>query len=173
MTNIQGSRVVLRAVEPSDVDYLYEWENDVELWGVSGTIAPFSHHTIAQFVEAQQVDIFISRQMRLMICRAEDGVAVGALDIFEFDPLHRRAGVGILVERASRRLGYAADALLTFERYAADLLALRLLWCNVEEDNRASLSLFRSLGYETIGVKRNWNITPEGFSSEIMMQRLL
>ncbi|MFI3286581.1 MAG: GNAT family protein [Rikenellaceae bacterium] len=173
MVNINGDSVVLRAVEPSDVDTLYAWENDVELWGISGTISPFSHFTLAGFIEAQRVDLFASRQMRLMICSSEEGCAVGALDMFEFDPLHRRAGVGIMVAKEFRKRGYAADALRAFELYVANYLSMRLLWCNVEEDNVASINLFTSLGYQQIGVKRDWNITADGCKSEIMFQKLI
>ncbi len=172
MTNIQGKKVLLRAVEPSDIQLLYEWENDTDIWGVSGTTSPFSHHTLSLFVEAQQQDIFSSRQLRLIICTL-GGEAVGALDIFEFDPFHQRAGVGIMVASEYQRCGYGADALLAAERYAVDYLRVRQLWCNIEEDNLASLALFSSLGYEQVGVKRDWNVRGEGYISEILLQKIL
>lgn len=173
MVNIKGGKVTLRAVEPADIETLYEWENDTELWHISGTTTPFSHHTLSQFIEAQRADIFTSRQMRLMIVDHEQGVSVGALDIFEFDPLHLRAGVGIVVAKEFCRRGYATDALLALEEYATNYLRLHQLWCNVEEDNTASLRLFSSLGYSQIGVKHDWNATPIGRKSEIMFQKIL
>ncbi len=171
MTNIQGSKVTLRAVEPSDIDILYGWENDTNIWGVSGTLSPFSHHTLSLFIEAQRQDIFASRQMRLMICTHE-GEAVGALDLFEFDPLHQRAGVGIMVAPEFQRCGYAADALLAAERYAIEFLRVHQLWCNIEEDNVASLALFASVGYVQVGLKKDWNSTPDGFKSEVLLQKI-
>ncbi|MFI3279528.1 MAG: GNAT family N-acetyltransferase [Rikenellaceae bacterium] len=172
MTNIQGTKVTLRAVEPSDIDLLYAWENDTDIWGVSGTTSPFSHHTLSLFIEAQRHDIFASRQMRLIICTLE-GDAVGALDLFEFEPLHQRAGVGIMVASEYQRCGYAADALLSVERYVADFLRVRQLWCNIEEDNVASLALFSSLGYERVGVKRDWNVRGDGYVSEVLLQKIM
>ncbi len=172
MTNIIGKRVTLRAVEPADVEWLYKWENDTAVWGVSGTLAPFSHHSLAQFIELQQLDIFASRQMRLMITALESGATVGVVDLFEFDPLHLRAGVGILIAPTARRQGYASDALLTLEEYATQYLRLHQLWCNVEVSNQSSLKLFQSLGYKTVGVKKEWNSTVEGFVDEVMLQRL-
>ena len=35
--NIEGRTIRLRAVEPGDVDLMYEWENDYDIWPVSGT----------------------------------------------------------------------------------------------------------------------------------------
>lgn len=173
MVNIKGERSLLRAVEPQDINLLYIWENDTELWGVSGTLSPFSYHTLERFIEAQSVDIFASRQMRLIICDSESGVAVGALDMFEFDPLHRRACIGIMIASEYRSLGYAADALMIFERYAVAYLSMRLLWCNVEEDNLSSLKLFERSGYLRVGLKENWNVSGDGFKSEVMLQKLL
>ncbi|MFI3333525.1 MAG: GNAT family N-acetyltransferase [Rikenellaceae bacterium] len=173
MINIKGEGCTLRAVEPTDIDCLYVWENDMDLWSVSGTVAPFSYHTLERFIDSQSVDIFASRQMRLMICESESGVAVGVLDMFEFDPIHRRAGVGILIASEFRGRGYATAALLAFERYVVEFLSMRLLWCNIEEDNVASISLFESVGYSRVGLKRDWNISAVGFKSEFMFQKLL
>ncbi len=170
-TNIKGEKIILRAVEPEDVAALYEWENMEDVWSVSGTTTPFSHHTLAQFIESQRQDIYASRQLRLMICRAEDGVAVGVVDLFEFEPQHHRVGVGILIAPPYRRSGYGADALRTVAQYAAKHLRVHQIWCNVEEDNLASIALFTSLGYCRVGVKREWNLRADGtYSSEILLQ---
>ncbi len=173
MTNIKGNKVTLRAVEPSDIDYLYEWENDTDVWGVSGTTSPFSHYTLSLFIEAQREDIFTSKQMRLMICDTITKKSVGAVDIFEFDPLNHRAGVGIMTAPAFRGYGYAKDALLTLESYASQYLRVHQLWCNILEDNQASINLFTSIGYNGIGTKRDWVITSKGYKDEIMFQKIL
>ncbi|WP_367950492.1 GNAT family N-acetyltransferase [uncultured Alistipes sp.] len=95
-TALQGPTVRLRAVEPDDVEIMYLWENDPEVWRVSGTLAPFSRHALMKFVEEQHSDVYLTRQLRLIIENPE-GKAAGTLDLFELDPLNRRAGVGILV----------------------------------------------------------------------------
>ena len=83
---LSGRAVRLRAVEPDDVALLYAWENDPALWSVSGTLAPFSQDALSRFIERQQhADIYRTGQLRLMIETLE-GVAVGAIDLFEFDP---------------------------------------------------------------------------------------
>ena len=46
--NIEGRTIRLRAVEPGDVDLMYEWENDCDIWPVSGTTEPFSRHQLEQ-----------------------------------------------------------------------------------------------------------------------------
>ena len=180
----------LRAVEPADIDPMYYWENDSAVWRVSGTTAPFSRHALERFVEEQRFDIFQTRQQRLIIethDRIPDGRehrgdgsasnesrAVGAFDLFEFDPLNRRAGIGILIHPAdARKKGYATDAIETGCRYAREVLGLHQLWCNVGATNTASLALFRNAGFVEVGTKRDWLWTSDGYTDEILFQKIL
>ena len=99
---------------------------------------------------------------------------IGTLDLFEYDPLHGRAGLGILIYDAEERgRGYAADAMETLCRYAREKLRMHQLWCNVGADNEASLGLFRKLGFREVGTKRDWLWTPEGYRDEILFQKIL
>ena len=80
--NIEGRICRLRALEPSDLDVMYGWENDTDVWRVSGTLAPFSRHVLSRLIDEQQFDIYATRQMRLVI-ESLNGTAVGAVDMFE------------------------------------------------------------------------------------------
>lgn len=172
--HIEGEKVCLRAMEPEDVERMYRWENDASIWSVSGTIAPFSRHQLQRFLDEQQFDLQQTRQQRLIIQTLEEGCAVGAVDLFELDFLHRRAGIGILIAEPSQRgRGYAKDALCAVERYAREVLGLRQLWCNVGAENVASRALFAACGFEECGLKRAWNWSPDGWKDEIMLQKLL
>ena len=43
--------IQLRALEPSDLDFLYDLENDQCLWTVSNTLVPFSKYTLKEYIE--------------------------------------------------------------------------------------------------------------------------
>ena len=173
--NIEGRICRLRALEPQDIDVVYGWENDTNLWRVSGTMAPFSRHSLMRFIEEQQFDIYATRQQRLIIEADVDGgaVAIGAVDMFDFDPQNRRAGVGVVVSREFRRCGYAKEALQLLERYARDVLHLHQLWCSIGADNLPSLALFRTAGYTECGRRLEWILTPNGPLDELLLQKLL
>ena len=47
---LTGKTLKLRALELSDVDLLYKWENNTSIWNVSNTLVPFSRESIEQFV---------------------------------------------------------------------------------------------------------------------------
>ena len=170
--NLEGRICSLRALEPRDLDVMYGWENDITLWRVSGTVAPFSRHQLSRLIEEQQFDIYATRQMRLVI-ESLAGEVVGAVDIFDFDPQNLRAGVGIVVGADFRRRGYALDALSALEWYAREVLHLRQLWCSVTADNSASRQLFQRAGYAECGLRRSWILTPDGELDEVLYQKLL
>ena len=170
--NIEGRICRLRALEPADLDAMYGWENDTHLWRVSGTLAPFSRHALSRFIDEQQFDIYATRQLRLVV-ESRHGERVGAVDLFEFDPQHRRAGVGIVIDPKFQRLGYALDALNTLEGYVRGVLNMRQLWCSVTEDNLASQQLFTRAGYCECGRRKGWYLTPDGELDEILFQKIL
>jgi diamine N-acetyltransferase len=187
MIGIAGDTVRLRALEPSDVELLYGWENDTRLWNVSETTAPYSRETLRQFIENQQYDIYHTRQLRLVICtlggspvemddtRVEiGGTPVGMIDLFDFDPRNLRAGVGVVIcDEASRRLGYASEALELLCDYTHNTLYLRQLYSTVAVDNTASVQLFRSQGFTEVGTLRDWSRGESGWRDEYLFQKVL
>lgn len=172
MTPLSDSLVTLRGVEPHDVEWLYRWENDTQFWGVGTTLTPFSRHTLEEFILSQREDIYSSRQIRLMIESGEE--CVGMVDIFDIDPYHLRAGVGIFISPEYQRRGYASAAIALIVDYARETLFLHQLWCSVAEDNAPSLSLFDSLGFSRVGLRCDWIRTgATSFANEVLFSKLL
>ena len=134
---MNGSDISLRALEPEDIDVLYLWENDPSVWGVSGTLAPFSRQVLRQFIEKQQLDIWSAGQLRFVIVCNNDGRAVGTIDLFDADPFNMRAGVGILINGLERGRGYASQALELLIDYARNILLLNQLYCDIDISNEA------------------------------------
>ena len=175
MTNhkLEFGKIRFRALEPDDIDLLYQWENNVEIWEISSTFEPFSKYILAKYIKESQRDIYESKQVR-MIIETLEGNPVGAIDLFDFDPFHSRAGVGILIhDEKDRKLGYATDALQLLCTYAANYLRLHQLYANISEDNLASIHLFKSNGFELIGTKKDWRRTLDGWKNELMLQKIL
>lgn len=168
---LQHDHVFLRAMEPEDLDVLYNWENDSDNWLVSNTITPFSKFTLDQFISSSNQDIYQSRQLRMMIINKQDGKAIGAIDLFDFDPFHLRAGIGILIgEKNERKKGYASEALEVIISYAGKVLLLKQLYCNIAENNEHSLDLFIDKSFILSGKKIDWIKTDDGFLTEFFLQ---
>ena len=51
MVSLKGKHIYLRALEPEDLDFVYEIENDTSLWALSDTQTPYSRFLIKQYLE--------------------------------------------------------------------------------------------------------------------------
>lgn len=163
----------LRACEPEDLEVMYRIENDSSLWEAGLTTTPYSRYALKQYIASSQNDIFIDRQLRLMVVRCEDGLAVGITDLTDFDPLHRRAGVGMVILPEYRRRGYARQALDLLCRYAYDYLHLHQLYAYIACDNAASLNLFEDGQFVRSGILREWLQADGGrFKDVHLLQRI-
>ena len=119
---LMNERIYLRAVEPEDMDIMYEMENDPSMWDISNFTVPYSRYVLRQYIEGSQCDVFADKQLRLMIVRKSDQCILGTIDITDFVPLHSRGEVGIAVHKDYRLQGYATDALKLLCEYAFDFL---------------------------------------------------
>lgn len=170
MVNLVGDKVILRALEPNDLEVLYQTENKTDLWYVSDTVTPFSKHILKQYIDESHRDIYDAKQLRLAICLPDNAV-IGFIDLFDFNPQHRRAGIGlVIVNELNRRKGYAKDALKVLVNYSFSFLQLHQLYCDITEDNNDSLNLFKSVGFNEIGSKKDWVYTNGTYKSVLMFQ---
>ncbi len=171
MEYLRNDKLLLRPPEPEDLDSLYRWENDPEIWQLSGTLVPFSKHMLRIYLESAAKDLYEQKQLRLMIEAPGGDSPLGAIDLFNFEPYHRRAGVGILIaEKSERRKGYARVALDLLKNYCFSHLGLHQLWCNISPANEASLKLFSAAGFSICGKKEQWIFNGQTFEDEWLLQ---
>lgn len=175
LKNKPAFEIRLRALEPADINVIYKWENDPDIWRISNTYTPFSKYILEKYIENSHLDIFQVKQMRLMIDvqhNNENSVrSVGTIDLFDFDPYHNRAGVGILIgEKSDRKKGYASAALKKFIDYGFNILQLHQLYCNIVPANEDSIKLFENQGFKICGRKNDWIKTPGRYIEEYMLQ---
>lgn len=167
-----GNNLKLRAIEPSDVDLLYLWENDSSIWHISNTVAPFSRFVLEQYVLNSHEDIFTAKQLRLMIENIANRSTVGAVDLFDFEPLHRRVGLGILIEEENRGKGFASEALDLILKYCFETLMVHQVYCNIAVSNQISQELFKSKGFYLAATKKDWLLIKNQWVDELLFQKI-
>jgi diamine N-acetyltransferase len=171
MLTLQGQNIFLRALEPDDLEFIYHIENDENIWEVSNTQTPYSKFLIRQYLENAHQDIYEAKQLRLAICKNGTFEAVGLIDLFDFDPKNKRAGIGIIIQdEINRNSGFGKEALGLMIDYAFQQLQMHQLYANIGTENLPSLALFATFGFEKIGVKKDWNFTNNFFHDEVLLQ---
>lgn len=169
MNTLKGLHINLRAIEPIDLAFLYQIENDELFWEVSNTQKPFSKYLLQQYLENAQQDIYEAKQLRLVI-EEKSGSSVGLIDLFDFDPKHKRAGIGIVISKSFQNKGYANEAIGLLANYGYTHLGLHQLFANITEDNTKSITLFEKIGFKKAGVKKDWISTNGKFKNEFFYQ---
>jgi diamine N-acetyltransferase len=168
---MKHKKIKLRALEPEDLELLYDWENNDSYWVISNTFSPFSKYTIKRYLENSHKNIYETGQLRLMIEHVPDKIAIGTIDIFDFDPFHKRAGLGILIaNEAYRRKGYGSMSLTLLIDYCFKTLQLHQLYCHILANNCESMELFKKQGFIQTGVKKDWIKTSDEYLDEYLFQ---
>lgn len=169
MAKLKGQNIKLRALETTDLEFLYKVENNEEFWEVSTTQTPFSKTILAQYLENAHLSIYETKQLRLVV-EDNHGETIGLIDLFDYDPQHFRAGIGILILPEFQKKGYAFETLTLIKNYAFSQLNLKQLYANIQVQNRESILLFEKLGYEHTGTRKNWTYYNGKFSDVAFYQ---
>jgi diamine N-acetyltransferase len=157
MVTLKGEHIYLRALEPEDLEFVHTIENDEDIWHLSNTQTPYSRFLIKQYIESAHKDIYEAKQLRLVISNYENE-PLGMIDVFDFDFLNKRAGVGVLIKnKKDRSKGVGAEALQLLVKYCFTHLQLHQLFCNISEENKASL-------------KKDWTFTNRKYNNEYLLQ---
>ena len=172
MSHLLNNHIKLRALEPTDLDTLYRWENDTSLWVVSDTVAPYSREALWHYLKDYTGDIYAQRQLRLMITLTRDDTPVGTIEFLNFDPLNNRAELGLFIAKEYRGMGLGQQALDLLTEYARDHIGLRQLYVYISEDNLVCLNLFKSNGYQRVGVIKSWVKRGMTYHDVVLLQKI-
>ncbi|MGI6242924.1 MAG: GNAT family N-acetyltransferase [Prevotella sp.] len=165
-------QITLRAIEPEDLDSLYLIENDQDLWDVGITNVPYSRFALHEYLVNASGDIYVDRQVRLVICD-EEGQTVGLVDLTNFNPRHNRAEVGIVIQKAYRDQGYGAAAIRQLIVYARRILHLRQMYALVSVKNEKCVKIFEEVGFQRNAELVDWLYDGEHYVNAIVMQCFL
>lgn len=180
MGKCENAKIIkLRKLEPSDLPFLYQWENDASVWADGSNHNPLSQQDLRDYIESTTGDIYKDGQLRLIIhsssesvCQQsglsgeaglssispQDGLTLGCIDLFDFDPRNRRAAIGMYIAPEYRGQGIGKEALRLLEEYAFGFLHLRVLYAVISTKNTACITLYRHAGYTESSVLPNWTL---------------
>lgn len=155
----------LRKIEPKDLPFLYQWENDASVWADGTNHNPLSQQDLRDYIESTTGDIYRDGQLRMIIeeipspvTHNPSPVTLGCIDLCDFDPRNRRAAIGMYVAPEYRGHGVGKLAVEALERYAFDFLKLRVLYAVIATSNEPCSHLYRSMGYTPSSVLKGWTL---------------
>ena len=152
--------ISLRKIEPTDLPFLYQWENDASAWADGANHNPLSQQDLREYISSTTGDIYKDGQLRLVIqsVSPQDGLTIGCVDLFDFDPRNRRAAIGMYIAPQYRGQGIGREAVRLLEEYAFDFLHLRIIYAIISTSNTACSELYRQAGYTPSSVLPSWTL---------------
>lgn len=146
--------IKLRKIEPADLPFLYVWENDASVWADGANHNPLSQQDLRDYINSTTGDIYQDGQLRLII--EDEGVTLGCIDLFDFDPRNRRAAIGMYIAPEARGKGVGKQSVRLLEEYAFGFLKLRVLYAIIATNNTACSALYRQAGYTPSSILKDW-----------------
>ena len=175
----------LRKIEPSDLPFLYQWENDATMWADSDTHNPLSRHDLHQYIENTTGDIYRDGQLRLIIEGSADTPSsnsliasspnsliasspnsliasspniLGCIDLFDFDARNRKAAIGMYIAPEARGKGIGKQAVQLLLDYAFGFLHLRMVYAIISVHNTACSHIYEQMGFTPSSPLANWTL---------------
>lgn len=148
--------ISLRKIEPSDLPFLYRWENDAAVWSDGANHNPLSQQDLREYISSTTGDIYKDGQLRLIIC--QENSTIGCIDLFDFDPRNGRAAIGMYIAPEYRGQGIGREAVRLLEEYAFGFLHLRLIYAVIATRNEVCSALYRNAGYTASSVLPSWTL---------------
>lgn len=171
MDLLQKDGYLLRAPEPEDLACMMQFENTPSLWEVSNITGPYSRFYLKQYIESTKNDLYADNQLRLML-ETPDKQVVGIVDLFNFEPFHNRAEVGIVIAESHRKKGLGQLALNLLIEHAFKFLGIHQLYAHIDTTNEGSLHLFKKCGFTECGCLKDWMRTGKTYRDVVILQLL-
>lgn len=143
-----GDLIRLRALEREDLELLYGWWNDPDLWSLIGSRKRISGHEELEAWFEGELEKQSPSEGRTLALDDSQGTLVGTCWFSAYDSTDRQSTVGLYLGDETRRgQGLGTDALLVLIRYLFEELGLHKVRLFVDADNTPAHKLYRKLGF--------------------------
>ncbi len=152
--NVKGENIILRSLEESDLDFLYNIENNKENWKYGSESQYFNRKYLLDYIRKAKTTIKIAKQYRFVI--TFNKIPIGLIDLFDY--ISDEANVGIIIKKKYRGKGFGKEALELLVNYSFNILGVKTLFATIEKNNHASIYLFKTCDFYLKQQKDNFQI---------------
>lgn len=145
---IRGEKVILRALEATDLELLHRWVNDAEVTQHMGMGFPKSLLDEQRWLEREQDP---ARDLRLGIQTLE-GQLIGSCGLHGVNAINRNANLGIMIgEKELWGQGFGTDALVTLCAFGFGDMNLHRISLSVFDFNPRGQRCYEKVGFVAEG----------------------
>tara|TARA_B100001175_G_C19419058_1_gene595132 strand:+ start:461 stop:970 length:510 start_codon:yes stop_codon:yes gene_type:complete len=159
--------LILRTPLLSDFDDLLSWENDLKNNQYTDVPVFYTPSQIEDFLNSDH-DLLLQNQIRFII--ELNSSAVGCIDLYDYDVVNSRAGVGIYIDSNFRNKGIASKSLELLKSISIEKYLISNLYADIMSGNRSSIKIFEKANFIKNGIKSNWIRTENSFEDVLFYQ---
>lgn len=148
-----GTKISLRSLIYSDLDFLEKIENDTSLWEFGTEQIRYTRKELKSYIKNSGTDLQIAKQFRFVVDHKSN--PVGFIDLFNYKG--EEVSIGIIIDEGYQNRGFAKESVSLLSNYCFDNLNIKKLNCSVDVLNKKSNALFLSLGFQLVRNEENHN----------------
>lgn len=123
-------------------------------------------------LKALQGDSLTSGELKLYGFSPNDD-PVGCIELYNYDPINRRAAVGIVVSNEYRHRGYGQSMINALTDFCRQNTSLHQIYADIASTNLPSIRIFQRAGYQHCATLRDWVIRANQFVDTYRYQLIL
>ena len=98
---------------------------------------------------------------------------VGCVELYNYDPVNRRAAVGLVVSNEFRRQGYGTAMIQTLTLFCQQNTSLHQVYADIAATNIPSIHIFQRAGYQHCATLHDWVVRSNRFIDTFRYQLIL
>ena len=162
-----SDNLFLRKPLISDLSQMLSWENDLKNNHYTDFPVNYTSSQIENFLNSEH-DLLLHNQIRYTL--ELNSSAVGCVDLYDYDVVNARAGVGIYVDVKFRNRGIASKSLKLLKSISSERYLISNLYADIISENKASIKIFENADFIKNGLKKNWIRTENSFQDVFFYQ---
>ena len=147
------NNIKLRKPNQTDFNNLLNWENNIKNTIYTDQPIFYTKNQVRKFLNSNH-DLFLNNQIKLII--QNEDLALGCIDLFDYDMINSRAGIGVFIDEKYRNQGVAFKAINLLKVMSSKQFLIAQLYANIVSTNQKSINIFEKSGFIRNGVKENW-----------------
>ena len=103
----------------------------------------------------------------------DNDIPVGCVELYNCDPVNRRAAVGIVVSNEYRHQGYGKAMIQALTTFCQQNTSLHQLYADIACTNAPSIHIFTLAGYQHCATLHDWVIRADKFIDTYRFQLII
>jgi len=169
-----GDLTCIRAVEPSDIDEVLKYWNDLNFRRNLGPPIPWSRNYLETWLEKRvDADPWRDKMLELAITDKKSGEFLGFVHLEDIKRPHNRAEFGISIQDPDKQSkGYGTDATLVMLWVGFNILGLNSIYLDTMDDNERAIRTYEKVGFKRVGILRETEFIDGAFKGLLVMDIL-